>query len=151
MTRIGRDADDCLVRVAVEMPLGHPRRPQSCLIVTALRQRLTLASEGHRECQEAPMRITPIHSAKRQSSRTKLTHAGAVAAMVVLTVGLAALGSAASAVAQDAEMAKVDYPTGYRDWTHVKSMVIQPVRGSKSEGGTDRRSAAFTLLCTQEK
>ena len=46
MTRIGRDADDCLVRVAVEMPLGHPRRPQSCLIVTALRQRLTLASEG---------------------------------------------------------------------------------------------------------
>ena len=44
--------------------------------------------------------------------------------MVVLTVGLAALGSAASAVAQDAEMAKVDYPTGYRDWTHVKSMVI---------------------------
>lgn len=46
--------------------------------------------------------------------------------MVVLTVGLAALGSAASAVAQDAETAKVDYPTGYRDWTHVKSMVIQP-------------------------
>ena len=43
-------------------------------------------------------------------------------AMVVLTVGLAALGSAASAVAQDAEMAKVDYPTGYRDWTHVKSI-----------------------------
>ena len=72
------------------------------------------------------MRITLIHSAKRQSSRTKLSHAGAVAAMVVLTVGLAALGSAASAVAQDAEMAKVDYPTGYRDWTHVKSMVIQP-------------------------
>ena len=70
------------------------------------------------------MRITLIHSAKRQSSRTKLSHAGAVAAMVVLTVGLAALGSAASAVAQDAEMAKVDYPTGYRDWTHVKSMVI---------------------------
>jgi Cytochrome P460 len=44
--------------------------------------------------------------------------------MVVLAVGLAALGSAASAVAQEA--AKVDYPTGYRDWTHVKSMVIQP-------------------------
>ena len=42
--------------------------------------------------------------------------------MVVLAVGLAALGSAASAVAQEA--AKVDYPTGYRDWTHVKSMVI---------------------------
>jgi hypothetical protein len=60
------------------------------------------------------MRITPIHSAKRQSSRTKLSHAGAATAMVVLTVGLAAFGSAASAVAQDAEMAKVDYPTGYR-------------------------------------
>ena len=44
------------------------------------------------------MRMIPIHSAKRQSSRTKLTHAGVVAAMVVLTVGLAALGSAASAV-----------------------------------------------------
>ena len=75
------------------------------------------------------MRMIPIHSAKRQSSRTsrtKFSHAGAVAAMVVLTVGLAALGSAASSVAQDAEMAKVDYPTGYRDWTHVKSMVIQP-------------------------
>ena len=47
MTRIGRDADDCLVCVAVEMTLGHPRRPQGYLIVTALRQRLTLASEGH--------------------------------------------------------------------------------------------------------
>jgi Cytochrome P460 len=67
------------------------------------------------------MRIIPIHSAKRRSSRTKLSHAGA-AAMMVLAVGLAALGSAASAVAQEA--AKVDYPTGYRDWTHVKSMVI---------------------------
>jgi hypothetical protein len=70
------------------------------------------------------MRIIPIHSAKRRSSRTKLSHAGAATAMVVLAVGLAALGSAASAVAQEA--AKVDYPTGYRDWTHVKSMVIQP-------------------------
>ena len=69
------------------------------------------------------MRIIPIHSAKRRSSRTKLSHAGAATAMVVLAVGLAALGSAASAVAQEA--AKVDYPTGYRDWTHVKSMVIQ--------------------------
>ena len=68
------------------------------------------------------MRMIPIHSAKRQSNRTKLSHAGAATAMVVLAVGLAALGSAASAVAQDA--AKVDYPTGYRDWTHVKSMVI---------------------------
>ena len=66
------------------------------------------------------MRIIPIHSAKRRSSRTN--HAGAATAMVVLAVGLAALGSAASAVAQEA--AKVDYPTGYRDWTHVKSMVI---------------------------
>jgi len=56
------------------------------------------------------MRIIPIHSAKRRSSRAKLSHAG--------------LGSAASAVAQEA--AKVDYPAGYRDWTHVKSMVIQP-------------------------
>ena len=74
------------------------------------------------------MRMIPIHSAKRQSSRTsrtKLSHAGAATAMVVLTVGFA-LGLAASAVAQDAETAKVDYPTGYRDWTHVKSMVIQP-------------------------
>ena len=70
------------------------------------------------------MRIIPIHSAKRRSSRTKLSHARAATAMVVLAVGLAALGSAASVVAQDA--AKVDYPTGYRDWTHVKSMVIQP-------------------------
>ena len=25
-----------------------------------------------------------------------------------------------------AEKANVDYPTGYRDWAHVKSMVIQP-------------------------
>ncbi|MEW5756072.1 MAG: cytochrome P460 family protein [Pseudomonadota bacterium] len=25
-----------------------------------------------------------------------------------------------------AESAKVDYPTGFRDWHHVKSMVIQP-------------------------
>ena len=70
------------------------------------------------------MRIIPIPSAKRRSSRTKLSHAGAATAMVVLAVGLAALGSAASAVAQ--EPAKVDYPMGYRDWTHVKSMVIQP-------------------------
>jgi hypothetical protein len=58
------------------------------------------------------MRMIPIHLAKRQSNRTKLSHAGAATAMVALTVGLAALGSAASAVAQDAEM--VDYPTGYR-------------------------------------
>jgi hypothetical protein len=70
--------------------------------------------------------MLPIHSVKGQYSRTKLSHTGAIAAMVVLTAGLAALGSAASAVAQDAETAKVDYPTGYRDWTHVKSMVIQP-------------------------
>ena len=72
------------------------------------------------------MRMIPIHSAKRQSNRTKLSRAGTAREMVVLTVGLAALGSAASAVAEDAEMAKVDYPTGYRDWTHVKSRVIQP-------------------------
>ena len=70
------------------------------------------------------MRIIAIHSAKRRSSRTKLGHAGAATAMVVLAVGLAALGSATSAVAQDA--AKVDYPTGYRDWTHVLSIVIEP-------------------------
>ncbi len=67
------------------------------------------------------MRLS-LPSAKRRSSRTKLSHTGAATAMVVLAVGLAALGSAASAVAQEA--AKVDYPTGYRDWTHVKSMVI---------------------------
>jgi hypothetical protein len=41
------------------------------------------------------MRMIPIHLAKRQSNRTKLSRAGATA-MVVVIVGLAALGSAAS-------------------------------------------------------
>jgi hypothetical protein len=46
--------------------------------------------------------------------------------VVALAFGVASMGTAVSASAQDADAAKVDYPTGYRDWTHVKSMVIQP-------------------------
>lgn len=41
-----------------------------------------------------------------------------------LTTLAATLAFAASALAADT--AAVPYPTGYRSWTHVKSMVIQP-------------------------
>ncbi|MEQ1807681.1 MAG: cytochrome P460 family protein [Burkholderiaceae bacterium] len=41
-----------------------------------------------------------------------------------LTTLAATLAIAASALAADT--AAVPYPTGYRSWTHVKSMVIQP-------------------------
>ncbi len=41
---------------------------------------------------------------------------------VLLLGTVAALGSSAGVFA-------VDYPTGYRDWTHVKSMVIQEGHG----------------------
>lgn len=52
--------------------------------------------------------------------RTFLTHVATVAA-------ISAIGATGLAVA--AEATPVPYPKGYRDWHHVKSMVISPGHG----------------------
>jgi hypothetical protein len=61
-----------------------------------------------------PQFPTPVHTA---------TLAGALPA-AALIAALAAL--AVSSAARAADPAPVPYPDGYRNWTHVKSMVIQP-------------------------
>lgn len=48
---------------------------------------------------------------------------------LICVVGIGALGLTGWPVANLAEDAGVDYPHGYRDWTHVKSMVIQEGHG----------------------
>ena len=50
--------------------------------------------------EESPMSMIPIYSAERQPSPSKSIYVGTLAAVVVLTVGLAVLRSAAPAVAQ---------------------------------------------------
>src|SRR4029077_19141129 len=51
--------------------------------------------------RESLMSTGSIHSTKRQPCRPQHRHAGTIAAMAVLTIGLAVLGSAVPAAAQE--------------------------------------------------
>src|SRR5690606_37522469 len=87
------------------------------------------AIDLHQKVRKAPVRADYCRTAfAARFSRVPPSGATCEEAMKKTTIVLvASLGSLACGMTLfGAEDARVPYPEGYRDWTHVKSMVIQP-------------------------
>src|SRR6476661_2577664 len=81
------------------------------------------------------MSMIPIYSAERQPSPSKLTPVGIIAAIVVLTVGLAVLESAVPAIAQ--VISAPEHKPGTTTKTEmVPSLIVMNAQGANLQGGT---------------
>jgi hypothetical protein len=81
------------------------------------------------------MSMIPIYSAERQPSPSKLIPVGTIAAIVVLIVGLAVLGSVAAAVAQ--VMSAPEHKPGTTTKTEmVPSLIVMNAQGASLQGET---------------
>jgi len=79
--------------------------------------------------------MIPIYSAERQPSPSKLTPVGIIAAIVVLTVGLAVLESAVPAIAQ--VISAPEHKPGTTTKTEmVPSLIVMNAQGANLQGGT---------------
>jgi hypothetical protein len=77
----------------------------------------------------------PIYSAERQPSPSKPIHAGTLAALVVLSVGLAVLGLVVPALAQ--VMSAPEHKPGTTTKTEmVPSLIVMNAQGASLQGGT---------------
>jgi hypothetical protein len=79
--------------------------------------------------------MIPIYSAERQPSPSKLIPVGIIAAIVVLTVGLAVLGAVVPALAQ--VMSAPEHKPGTTTRTEmVPSLIVMNAQGASLHGGT---------------